>query len=64
MKDNDSKNIYFQNEIIFNMKYTVQMHALHTINELNSVMREDATMLLLLGSRILKSKYINDNFHE
>ena len=28
------------------MKCTVQIHALHKINELN-VMREDATMLLL-----------------
>ena len=38
------------------MKYTVQMHALHKINELNSVMREeseDATKLLLLDSRII-----------
>ena len=29
------------------------MHALHKINELNSIMREDATMLLLIGSTIL-----------
>ena len=31
------------------MKCSEQIHALHKINELNSVMREDATMLLLLA---------------
>ena len=35
------------------MKCTVQLHALHKINDLNSVMREDATMLLPLGNRII-----------
>ena len=29
------------------------MHALHKINELNSVMREDAAILFPLGSRII-----------
>ena len=35
------------------MKYIAQLHALHKINELNSVMREDATMPLLLFSKMI-----------
>ena len=35
------------------MKYTAQLHALHKINELNSVMRKDGTMPLLLFSKMI-----------